>query len=288
MSLIDFILNLAGLLLWFNWWSARFDPLAKSPPVTLAGTLKRSEPTRLKRWHFLMALLGLLCFRGYLYRQLGLEVGWIAELDLGAITLFFRSGQPGKPELMLFYSALSFVRTLVLFYVWLLAVVFVNRNVREPDPLLKLIRLQLGKIAGWPRAGLCLLPLVLLTLLWMALHPLLTRAGITNPMVSRESLLLQGTLIGLGAYLSLKFLIPLLLFLHLVASYVYFGSGPFWDFLNITARNILAPLQRLPLRFGKLDLAPLIGIILTLLLLQGLPALILAELKRRHVNPWPP
>jgi hypothetical protein len=29
MDLIDFLLNLAGLLLWLNWLSVRFDPLAR-------------------------------------------------------------------------------------------------------------------------------------------------------------------------------------------------------------------------------------------------------------------
>ena len=43
MTLIDFILNLAALLLWFNWRAARIDPLATATPSTLAGTLRRSH-----------------------------------------------------------------------------------------------------------------------------------------------------------------------------------------------------------------------------------------------------
>jgi hypothetical protein len=35
MALIDLILNLAGLLLWLNWRSVRFDPLGKRTPATL-------------------------------------------------------------------------------------------------------------------------------------------------------------------------------------------------------------------------------------------------------------
>ena len=64
MGLIDFILNLAGMLLWLNWRSIRFDPLARTTPATLAGTLRRAEPPRMKRWHFLAALAALLLLRG--------------------------------------------------------------------------------------------------------------------------------------------------------------------------------------------------------------------------------
>ncbi len=46
MALIDFILNLAGLLLWLNWRSVRLDPLGKRTPATLIGTLRRAEPQR--------------------------------------------------------------------------------------------------------------------------------------------------------------------------------------------------------------------------------------------------
>ena len=42
MGIVDFILNLVALLLWFNWRTARFDPLAGSTPATLAGTLRRA------------------------------------------------------------------------------------------------------------------------------------------------------------------------------------------------------------------------------------------------------
>ena len=53
MGIIDFILNLAGLLLWLNWRSNRFDPLVKRMPATLMGTLRPAAPKRLRRWHLL-------------------------------------------------------------------------------------------------------------------------------------------------------------------------------------------------------------------------------------------
>src|SRR6267143_3555912 len=76
MALIDFILNVAGLLLWFNWRAVRFDPLVKTAPATLTGTLRRAEPSRFKRWHLLATLAGLLLARAFVYWQIGSAANW--------------------------------------------------------------------------------------------------------------------------------------------------------------------------------------------------------------------
>jgi hypothetical protein len=57
-----------------------------------------------------------------------------------------------------------------------------------------------------------------------------------------------------------------LLALHFVSSYVFFGHHPFWQHLKELAGTLLTPLQRLPLRAGRMDLAPLVGIVMVLLL----------------------
>ena len=61
MGYVDFILNLAGLLLWLNWRSIRFDPLVKRTPATLMGTLRPAAPKKLRRWHLLVLLAGCCC-----------------------------------------------------------------------------------------------------------------------------------------------------------------------------------------------------------------------------------
>ena len=63
MSLLHFILDLAALLLWINWRAKPYDALATATPATLVGTLRRAEARPAKRWHFLLALLGLLLLR---------------------------------------------------------------------------------------------------------------------------------------------------------------------------------------------------------------------------------
>ena len=71
MSLIDFILNVAGLLLWLNWRSVFADPFATATPSTLSGTLRRAQPRQVQRWHFPAAMAALLLVRAFFYQQIG-------------------------------------------------------------------------------------------------------------------------------------------------------------------------------------------------------------------------
>ena len=284
MSLINFILDIAGLLLWFSWRSIPFDPLARATPATLAGTVRRAEPTRLKRWHFLAALFGLLLVRAFFYWQIGRAVNWTPRLDLGIIALAFRGNVFATA---LLFSISSFVRTWLVFHFWLLALACVNARGSERDPIQKMILLQLGKVGRWPRWILAILPVLVIALVWIAAYPLLVRAGVVNPVQSSAHLLGQGALLGTAVYFTVKNLIPVFLFLHLIGSYVYLGGSPFWDFVNGTSRRILRPLDRVPLRFGKIDFAPLAGIVLILLALHVLPNLVFSELSRRNLTLWP-
>ena len=131
MGIIDFILNLAGLLLWLNWRSLRFDPLGKRTPATLIGTLRRAEPRRLRRWHLPAVLGGLLFLRAVLYWQIGSGVGWAAgKLNLGVIELSFRSDYFGH---ILLFSLFSFGLTLGVFYLWLLLFSLINGRGAEGE-----------------------------------------------------------------------------------------------------------------------------------------------------------
>ena len=148
-----------------------------------------------------------------------------------------------------------------------------------------MLRLHLGPVARWPWLLQVLLPLVVITGLWMALHPLLTHFGIISRVRSKAHLVEQGLLIGVALYFTLQFLLPVFLLLHLVTSYVYLGSNPVWDFVGATARNLLAPLRWLPLRIARFDFAPLAGVLLILLLLHWLPNLILGRMAENNAEP---
>src|ERR1700739_3221359 len=95
MSWVDFILNIAGLLLWLNWRAGKIDPLGKRTPATLVGTLRRAEPSRAQRWNLPVFLGALLFVRALIYWQIGPALRWSGTLNLGVISLSFRSDRFG-------------------------------------------------------------------------------------------------------------------------------------------------------------------------------------------------
>ncbi len=289
MNSVDFILNIAGLLLWLNWRSARLDPFNRGVPATLAGTVRRAEPMRLKRWHFLAALAALLFIRAWFYEHIGPAANWTPKLNLTVVTPAFPLVTRGHDYFLsaLLYSIGSFVRLLVVFYIWLLAIAMLNRHETNPDPLQKLLLVQLGRVARWPILVKLIFSLVIIAVLWALYHPLLLHIGVTTPVRSNALLFAQGAVLSVIAWLSLKYLFFAFLIVHLIIAYVYLGANPVWEFINTTSRHLLSPLNRLPLRFGRIDLAPILGIILVVLLLFLLPKYIFDQLDRRHLTIWP-
>jgi uncharacterized protein YggT (Ycf19 family) len=286
---INIILDLAGLLLWLNWRSVRLDPLTRLTPATLAGTVRRAEPMRFKRWHFVASLAGLLLVRAFFYEHLGPAANWTPRLNLVLIMPAFPLVNQGHAFFLsaLLFSLLSFLRVLFIFYFWLLVIAMLNRRETNPDPLQKLLALHLGRAARWPLAVQLLLPVVVAAALWMLFHPLLKLVGVTTAVRSNGVLAAQGAVLGVAAYLSLKFLLPAILAVHVIISYVYLGTNAAWDFVNTTSRNILAPFKRMPLRFGRVDIAAIIGIVFIVLLLHVLPGYILAKLNASDRTIWP-
>ncbi len=165
---------------------------------------------------------------------------------------------------MLLFSVLSFGAAQGIFYLWLLLLSCLNAQVPDADPVQRLARVWLGRLERWPGAIKLLLPLAVAVLAWSLLHPLLARLNIV-PANAPGRLLAQGAVIGLSAYLTLKYLIIALLILYLLNSYVYLGEFALWNFVDATTRRLLRPLQWLPLRVGKIDFAPLLSIVLVLL-----------------------
>ena len=163
---------------------------------------------------------------------------------------------------MVLFSGLSFAATLGVSYLWLLLLSIVNGRKGESDPLQKLVRLHLGRAGRWPWPVKVLLPLLVSLACWYLLSLLLARLGNIPPAASKTHRLEQAVVVGLGSYLSWRYLIGGLLALHLVGSYVYFGDQPFWSFITLTGRNLLTPLRWVPLRLGKVDFTPLVGIAL--------------------------
>jgi uncharacterized protein YggT (Ycf19 family) len=257
MNVIDFILNLAGLLLWIKWRSLPFDPFQKRTPATLVGTLRRAAPTYFRRWHLLLAIGALVILRALLYRQIGPAVHWTGRLDLGVIALSFRSDLFGR---MLLFSISSFGLTLGIFYLWLLLLSLLAEKSANAGPVHRLVRMPLGTIDGWPSWAKIISPLAFTALLWWLASWLFAYLEIIPKPVSAMHRIEESLIIGLGSYLAWKYLAAGLLVLHLLNTYIYFGKHPFWNYVNATAQNLIAPLRKIPLRAGKVDFAPVVGI----------------------------
>jgi hypothetical protein len=258
MGIIDFLLNLAGLMLWLNWSVSPIEQVTGSP-ATLVGALKRAEPARFNRWPCLIGLVGLLLARAWIYWQIGPAVNWVPHLKLGAISIFFRSDVFSR---VLLYSFLSFTLTLSVFYLWLLFLSLVNGRRAETEPVQRIVQIHLGWVDRWPWWIRLMLPALLATIAWLGVGPLLSQFKVIEPALSGLHRFEEAGIIALGTYLSWKYLIAGLLILWLFSAYVYLGNNAFWTFISTTGRNTLLPLRWAPFRIGKLDLAPLAGIFL--------------------------
>ena len=238
MGIVDFILNLAGLLLWLNWRSLSLDPLGKRKPATLIGTLRRAGPQHLRHWHLLAVIGLLLLVRAVFYWQIGLvsKPVWAGTLDLGIIAPSFLSNSFGR---MCLYSVFSFGLMLVVIYLWL----WLLSILAGPEPMHGLVRMQLGAADRWPRRIKLFLPLLATALLWWLASWVLEWCGIIPRPASTAHRIEQSLLIGLGSYLVWKFLIAALLALHLLNSFIYFGKHPFWNYINAAAQTLLQPVR---------------------------------------------
>jgi uncharacterized protein YggT (Ycf19 family) len=258
MALIDLILNLVALLLWWNWLAKHFNPLARTSAASLVGTLRKADTAAPRRWRALASLVALIVFRAIAYWEFGASFHWTPVLQLEVINIPFRSDYLTR---MMLFSLLSFILTLGVFYFWMILLSVANASVPDTDPLQKLVRAQIKWLEPWPNFMKLLLPFFIGALFWLTLHPLLSHM-MNEKIKSAAQLFEQAAVIGAATYLSWKYLIVGILLLHLLNSYVYFGNHPFWNFVNATARNFLHPLRWIPLRVGKVDILPLIAVAL--------------------------
>ena len=260
MRLVDFILNLAGLLLWVKWRSLPFDPFHRRTPATLVGTLRRAAPSHFRRWHLLAGIAALLLLRALFYWQIGSAFTpvWVGKVTLEPAVFSFVSNSLGR---MLVFSLFSFGQAFSILYLWLLLLSLLTGPSAMEHPLQRMVRQQLGRIAAWPRWSKLLLPWAATALAWGVtswpfgwMHP--------QPAMSVTHRLAESLIIGLGSYLAWKPLIAGLLGLRLLNTYVYFGRHSFWNEVQLTSQILLAPLRKLPLRVGRADFAPIAGILL--------------------------
>jgi hypothetical protein len=257
---LDFLLNIVGLLLWFNWRAGGMK-LETPGVISLAGTLQKTESIEPRRWFSFGCVIALLVVRAMLYCQIGSQVNWIAAFDLTAMVLPFRSDALG---LMFLFSALSFLVALGVVYASLLLLSVINNASKVSDHFTRVLFLQLSWFGKWPWPLRLLLGPVAAALLWMALEPLLQRLGIfPAPRNRAHAWEIAGIMAGC-LVVSWKYVISLFLGLHLLNSYVYLGNSSFWHFVTLTGNRLSLPLRWLPMRVGKVDFAPALILVATI------------------------
>lgn len=262
MGIVDFILNLAALLLWINWRLLKTSP-ATGAPTTLLGTLRPAEPSRWGRWYVLASLPALLALRAWIYWEIASASAWVPRLDLGVLTPAFRCEVFQRAFA---YSTLSFLWILALFYLWLLLLSILGGKPSQPTSFDRFVRIMLGPVAKLPPWLKLILPMAMSMLAWLPLSELFVRLGLQPEPDSLMHRLEQGLLLGLAATLTWSHLLAGLLLLYVVLSYVHLGDHPFWEYAHSLARNFLVPFRKLPLQFGKVDFAPLAALGLVYLL----------------------
>ncbi|HTR41522.1 MAG TPA: hypothetical protein VMH87_07890 [Pseudomonadales bacterium] len=199
--------------------------------------------------------------RAVLYWLIGPALRWAGTLNLGVISLSFRSDKFSR---ILLFSALSFILALGIFY----SCILLLSLLKGPKPVHDFVRMQLGRIDGWPRAVKLFLPLVVTAVGWWLISWLLAWLQII-PQPSPIRRIEASLIIAVQSYLLWQFPIAAILVLYLLNSYIYFGKHPIWSYVDGTARTLLKPLKGIPfLRIGKVDFAPVLGIALVFLIAQ--------------------
>jgi uncharacterized protein YggT (Ycf19 family) len=267
MSLIDFILNLAGLLLWLNWRAQPKDASRLAPPATLVGTLRRADKPKLRGWQFPGILTAMLVGRALVYWQIGPAVNWTGTLELGVISVSFRSDHLWR---MLLFSGLSFAVSFTVFLFWLILLSLLQPRSNDAVVIHSFIRANLGRVDAWPRGAKLLLPFLITAVGWWVWSWVLVYFGIVPKPVSGVHRIEQACVIALGSYLAWKYLIAVVLGLYLLNTYIYFGRHPFWSYVTAIAQQLLRPLRVLPLRYSRIDIAPIVALVLVLFLAQAI------------------
>ena len=271
MLLVDFLLNVAALVMWVSWRGIRGTEAAGTAG-TILGNLRAAGVDRPRRWPYLAWLVALLALRAVLYRQMGPSLSWHPAWSAGAATLVFRSDSFVR---MLAFSGLGFLSTLLFWYTGLAGILAVSRAPADRDGLTRALRRQAPWLAGWPGWLLLLLVATAAGVTWLGIGPVAARHGLLPPLRDERHLLQQALVVGAGQWCVLRWWVGAVLALHFVHLYVHLGNQAFWEFIQNAGIKLCRPFAFL--RVGHLDASPILALALYWTFLtwagHGLPGL---------------
>ena len=93
----------------------------------------------------MLRVLGLLLLRVPLYVEFGSALNWTGKIDIGTISLPFKSNATSYVP-MLLYSFYSFGVVLAVFLIWVLLLSALKSAAPESDSLRQLLQLHLGRV----------------------------------------------------------------------------------------------------------------------------------------------
>jgi uncharacterized protein YggT (Ycf19 family) len=254
MNIIDWMLNVAAVFLWIDW---RSDRTARpQPTVSIASTVRPAGSGKRRGLGSLAVLIVILLVRPLFYHSLGPAVEWTASTNFVAIAIPWRSDLLG---LIYIYSTLSFLIALGFYYSWLFLVAAVNRTASTPEEevMHRFVRGQLGWLHRIPWWLKLFVPSVAAAAGWIGLSFLLVQLELIPAAQSGRALAGQAGAFAIAAVLTWKWLLIFIFLTHMLNLYVYLGTHPIWPYLSALARKLLFPFSFL--RFGKIDLSPVIG-----------------------------
>ena len=271
MSLVDFLLNVAALVMWVSWRGIRGTEAAGTAG-TILGNLRAAGIERPRRWPYLAWLVALLLLRAVLYRQMGPNLGWHPPWSLGPATLVFRSDSFPR---MLAFSGLGFLSTLLFWYTGLAAILAIHRSPTDRDGITRALRRQAPWLSRWPGWLLLLLVAAGAGLAWLVIGTVAARSGLLPPLRGERHLVQQALVVAAGQGCVLRWWIAVLLGLHFVHLYVHLGNQVLWEFVQNTGLKLCKPFAFL--RAGHFDASPLAALVFYWGLLtwigHGLPGL---------------
>ena len=255
MDLIHFILNAAAMLLWLSWRSHRFVPANDFRGGTLLSTLKKTERGQFNRKTLVTSLVTLLGLRAIFYWHIGTGVNWAPRMDFVVISIPYRCDFFDR---MLLFSVLSFGCWLGIFAFAMLFLQLLNHRTGETNPWQAIVKKHLGIVSDLPIGVRIFLPALTAFVLWLVLSYYLSYLLILELPGSWQHWVGQALVLAVTVHLLCTPLILAVMLLHMVNSYVYLGNYAFLAYINTTAQTLLKLIRRLPLRLGKIDLAPLV------------------------------
>lgn len=256
MHWIDLILNLAAWILWMHGSTGLMQASKRMEGISLGLTLKAISPARINpSWFLMMGVLLILCFKILLLHTLGKPLASTMSQEFLLMPVFFKTGSLSHMACM---GIVTFLRCCIIGYVWLW---FIRRMAmgRGMESLQEALDGMLGPLArahAWIQP-VCLWLMGLIA--WMVVSGLLVQMEIL-PSRSLSELLWQATFVSLAGWLTLKWLIAMLLLCYLAHSYIYLGSWEGWDWLEHLVERLLWPMKSLPLHWKRIDFAPVVAI----------------------------